>query len=1535
MGYSSVCTNIDNELSSGNSLTLTDTLLECPHATSLFQESFKSDTVSFEASATSLEKDPDNSSISLLPGAVSLYDLVSLPATLRILEDAEGNAQFTLTIGIHELTLPDILTQYFPYSANIASFVSGLSFLPQLSLILDSSQRSWTASWKPEVTLFQALDIPGLNNLQITLESLALTTTGIGVFVQRKALLRASFSFSTSGTIELDISLPIHGDGYEFVIVGGATSPSLQDFFNAFLFHGSLTTADLLPSSLQDFLAGIHLIRASIGFSSAFVPQSFQLTVGSTEAWYPLTGADSDPVALNDWSLSANFQKFGTSYSKSFFLNVSGLVFSHQLSGQIGITDVYSFSIYNEDQASPLDKDSVSDFFDSVPYNEVLPVDQLFEGSSLSIRSIELQFTPGNGLDFIRIRFTASTHFQVKPNPAKPESYVSGNLDLTAQYTAGKTTPTVTQASYDVNVSGSLLLDTFPIYFVASYEKAELAAGFDLQANCGPISLGNLMLNMQQSLGPDDLTIPTPLKEYYVDEAEIAFHSTSGMFSFHLLGSMPVGNYGRAQTELYLTRDSLGGAFSIEGVFNLEERRFSFGVESGATETNLVALYHNSMGEKVVLKEMVEYLSTDVAEVLPDSLSISLTDVFLAYEKSRSSPPEAAKTSQALMGLTLSIALDLAELPVIGRAFPAGTHAGIDALSFVLASKPWTEGDVSSLNPPITSLSPGDLYRNADPAVHPNLFEKGINIVATFRLGNATKSILVPLGAAKQQQSSNPQSNPVQPASPTPTDSTPAATAATVESNPTTVSVQKPSYGAQWLNIQRGLGPVMVERIGVSFKDGTLWFLIDASLKMGPLTLSLEGLSLGSPIDHFEPKFDLKGILIDLKRNNLEIGGALLKSDPPPAGVKYEYDGYAIVRFKQLSIVGLGSYAKLQDNTISLFAYIAVDYPIGGPAWFYVTGLSGGFGVNRRLVPPALAQMDQFPLVSSVLQGTTQSTTGNNSNDRQVLTTQLTLLKKYIPPSKGNYFLAAGLKFTSFKLLNGFGLLAVNFGHRFRVDVFGRLWMVHPPVDPKMVMSNNPLAGLGIKPYLVYVEIDLHAAFIPDEGILLVEGAIKPGSFVYSPLATIAGSFSFRGWFLGPHAGDFVFVLGGYHKDYKPPAHYPQRNQLKMLDIRYGVDDRLYVGGQLYFALTPAAFMVGGTLHAVFNLDPLHATFDMYADFLIYWKPYHYDIRIGIEAHIEFRLSTPVGTIQLDVSLGASLRVYGPEMSGTAEVHFHGLSKTIQFGSGSSTAPPGISWTEFQKSFLPKESDRLSFVCEQGLIKPYEESNNNIWGVNRRTVQIGLTSAVPGLTAELYIQQSDDSTLSTATEAETHDLGTANPFGIFPMHIDPDRISSTIRLEVTHKGNPIAQDQLRIVPIYKPIPSGMWGNYQDHRLNKASLLPEALTGLRISPGTPSTPGSSHAVDRNNLLFDTEILHDKSQKPPVPSYAFHWETPIQFSDDQTPEDILASLKQDLPESDTFQHFTGLISEEDLSSLNLSEFISEIDSWTAIPRIGQLV
>jgi hypothetical protein len=94
---------------------------------------------------------------------------------------------------------------------------------------------------------------------------------------------------------------------------------------------------------------------------------------------------------------------------------------------------------------------------------------------------------------------------------------------------------------------------------------------------------------------------------------------------------------------------------------------------------------------------------------------------------------------------------------------------------------------------------------------------------------------------------------------------------------------------------------------------------------------------------------------------------------------------------------------KLGDSNI----HFALQKELGDPAFFFVTGLSVGFGINRVLKLPATKEVHNFPLVKA-------------AKDPDYLAKNLDLrtisqkLGDYISPSEADFWIAAGVNFRSF-----------------------------------------------------------------------------------------------------------------------------------------------------------------------------------------------------------------------------------------------------------------------------------------------------------------------------------------------------------------------------------------------------------------------------------------------------------------------------------------------------------------------------------------
>ena len=244
--------------------------------------------------------------------------------------------------------------------------------------------------------------------------------------------------------------------------------------------------------------------------------------------------------------------------------------------------------------------------------------------------------------------------------------------------------------------------------------------------------------------------------------------------------------------------------------------------------------------------------------------------------------------------------------------------------------------------------------------------------------------------------------------------------------------------------------------------------------------------------------------------------------------------------------MALASFAT--SDPPSMFAFVFVDVPIGGPPAFFVTGLGGGFGVNRSLELPPIDKVEKFPLVAAASKST------NPFGPDPKIPDFIQGMGDAVRVAIGQNWIAAGVRFTSFKILDSYALLTVAFGTRFQVGLLGLSTVKVPPLAPEPVAEAH---------------LALRAVYDPGEGIVSVAALLTPDSYILSKDCRLTGGFAFYAWFGGDNEGDFVVSLGGYHPAFDRPSHYPI---VPRLGLSFSLGP-LKVAGQAYFALTPSSFM--------------------------------------------------------------------------------------------------------------------------------------------------------------------------------------------------------------------------------------------------------------------------------------------------------------------------------------------------------------------------
>jgi len=992
--------------------------------------------------------------------------------------------------------------------------------------------------------------------------------------------------------------------------------------------------------------------------------------------------------------------------------------------------------------------------------------------------------------------------FYVQPDT---ESYY-GSIELDSDWTLpinGTRSLTLEEVHLELNHPGKDQAVTFDaqgwfsiagVLFSIEASYGGPSVGWTFNGSTGPgqaIPIGTLIEDIAASF--DEVTLPAALADLVIDNLAISFNTLTKHFTFACATSTSIDN---TPVSLTITIDVLptGTTYTktFGGTVTLGTRQFNLLFSEDATSTFFLATYTNPGGDKLRIKEdLVAPLSASAAADMPEGLEIDFKDVIFVFRKGAAGTP-----STFVLGLDLGVNIpSLSNLPLVGQMLPANETISVDNLRVLIASQALTADALTLINGLLTSgIAP----------LPTAALKQGLTLAAALKFGGMPQMLTVPIAGA----------------SPTPTP-TPAVSAA----GTTTTD------NATWFSLQKSFGPVHFNRVGVQYQDAALWFLLDAALSLAGLTLSLEGLSFGSPLSKFVPEFQLRGLGLDYQEGPVEIGGAFLHvREKLPSGTTLdEYEGLAIIKTEELTLSALGAYADLAGHP-SLFIYAVLDYPLGGPTFFFVTGLAAGFGYNRSLIVPPIEQVNQFPLVVDAVGGAIPA---QNAQD---LGAELAKFDQYITPELGEIFFAIGIRYTSFKLIDSFALLTVAFGNELEVDVLGLSTLILPTPVPD-VPNPTPLA---------VVQMAVKASYIPALGFLGVSAQLTTASYLLSSSCHLTGGFAFYSWLSGEHAGDFVQTLGGYHPAFVVPSHYPM---VPRLGFQWQVDDSISIKGEAYCALTASALMAGMHVQATWHSGDFRAWFNAAFDFLLNWKPFHYDISLSIDLGASYTF-TFFGTHTISVDVGADLHIWGPEFSGWAHIKLSIISFDVSFGANASHTPTPIDWPTFKKSFLPADSAVVGVSVKAGLVSKQSADAADLGVLDPRQFTLVTNTMVPATHA--HIQQ---------------DVSIAQPLGpiaIGSMGVQASELVSTHTITITRDGSNVEQ-HFAFTPVFKSVPVGLWGHTLTPDLNGPRFIDNALTGFEITPAASPAAGATAVIDTGKLRYEAETIasaYDWTLNPPA-------------------------------------------------------------------------
>jgi hypothetical protein len=968
--------------------------------------------------------------------------------------------------------------------------------------------------------------------------------------------------------------------------------------------------------------------------------------------------------------------------------------------------------------------------------------------------------------------------------------------------------------------------------------------------------------------------LPTQLKGLVIKDLGVSFNTRCKDFKFTCQVDLPVSAQSKLVTLLLINvkhTDEKGYQFEFSGNFDvrLEDKTLAFKIqfehtkEADSRKTDkLIATYHHDgklpLNISKLLCALVPGDSDLTALITGLDLAIDLKNVQLAFQKeasgekadrslfgmylcadvSFSDPFSTGKeltaeinsilfasfdqkpakqdgqknaTSKFLFGFTIGAELSLSSVPLVRAQLPAGKDIGVRDLQLFAASQSILPEDMEQLKG-LFSSDKFPIPKTEDPAKPADKLEAGVTLDAVLILGAETRNLVL----APSNESPTSQENQGLPDSQLAESSSKAAGLAGENGKAEKALVTSDKSSTKWIKIQKSLGPVRFDRLGFTFQNQVIWFLVDASLSAAGLTISLQGFSFGSSITKFEPRFELQGLGLEFKNDPVEISGAFLKTGD------YQYSGFALIKAKSFILSAIGSYSSVQGKDPSMFIFACLNMPLGGPPCFFVTGLAAGFGYNSTVRTPAIEEVEDFPLLAVM---------GNPSkshNPMQILKE----LDHWILPQRGAYWLAAGISFQSFGIINSNVLAVAEFGKEFQVLVVGLSTLQLPK-------EGNIYA---------YVELAVQITIKPTEGFIAAMALVTPNSFLLDRACHLTGGFAFYIWFgNNPHAGDFVLTIGGYHPVFKVPAHYPQPIQVPRLGFNWAVSKNVTIKGEAYFALTPSCVMAGAKLDVLYHSGNLKAWLIAQADLIVYWKPFYFEASIRLTVGVSYRIKVWFIKKTLSVELGASLNLWGPPTGGLVHISLWFISFSVSFGTKKKTGLLTVDWNTFKTMLPQKENGRQAVLppdlivynagdpvpidpdlaviqinVNNGLLQQVDGQNGRtLWIVFPDEFTFSIETTIP-VTETCWNNGESEATNNQNTSA-SHDKKEQPEIGIRPMGIKS--VTSPLRISI-HKGAETISEW-DYEPHIRQIPEAMWGQpVTGHLQPEAKLIENCTVGIQ-------------------------------------------------------------------------------------------------------------
>lgn len=1031
------------------------------------------------------------------------------------------------------------------------------------------------------------------------------------------------------------------------------------------------------------------------------------------------------------------------------------------------------------------------------------------------------------GFLFMKVRFTPPFHLAFSIEVKSQWEVIPGKLSISKlrfDFEKSGTAPSEISGS----VSGIIAIEEaavggrdLEIQLEAIYDGSGTWRFSGSTGQDQKIPVGVVIDKLVKKLGTGDQTLPKPIQSLTMEDLRVSF-DTLGNFEFTISTSIEIEK--RELSLDILLRKTTQQAGTTSGWELVGSLYLDIGIELNVGFSNKKSDKYIvgalSIPQKIWTKSLIKRLAPDIADVIPLNVGIEMKGLLIAvhFPTTTKSGQSSSPGKAFLFRVLFNLDVNLKGFPLIGTMLKDIKFINGQLLA---ANNDWKDeqiGEVNGLLEEFKPKQPRPLTILESSTTKPTV-NKGISLGGTFQITEDLKfPLFLNFGSSSNvsEESRNGQPQAVKGDKEESRNGQPQAVKGDKEESGSKPTPSTPDTRSQ-SKVNQVLGAVSIKKVSLIFEGGKLGLKLTGGLALAAFQFDLLGLQvtvpqavLSDPSKIKEIEFGLDGFTANIQKGTLLIAGAFLRKHYP-AKTEHgrtipaydEFNGAVTVSYPPFSLAGLGSYAKY-DGQPSLFMFVALGVPISITPAFIIQGMSLGFGIHRDFIPPKLDAILDFPLIQ-------MSITPPPPLD---LVELVDSLHDYFPAKTDQFFIVAGLKFRAFGLVDSLIMLAVKFGHDLELHVLG--------------VSSVFLGG-------VFIELGWKAHFLPEKGEFFVGGQLTDRSFILVPSAQLTGGFAVQIWAKGQHEGDFVVSVGGYHPQYKVPAHYPQH--IKRLGVSFEMGSVLTIKGGLYFAVTPEAIMMGGRLEAALYWSPVEGHLSISLDALIYYQPFRYDVMIAVDAEIKAEIDVKLTTVSIHKHLHLDVHVWGPDFSGKAYLDVGPKTFTVSFGSATDQKILPVAYADFKKKFLPNV---LSASVTRGVLGKGKEGDQEIFIVNAKELEIAVNSVIPLTKQEGLVE-------------EKNKLIDIYQPGVTPMGLQGGGYSANFTgLTPTGDNKPGEHDQFQYIPVSTKVAAAIWGDKGLKQVGE-KLKANALTAYTIKPKKAQEAEETHEIDKQELAWNTDVF----------------------------------------------------------------------------------